>query len=319
MKEGTGMKVLLAGATGTFGIPLVRAFVAGGHEVIGLSRTPGKGDKLRALGVEPVIADVMDQTALLNAVDGLEADAVVHQATALKKIPMRHRDLAATNALRETGTTNMLAAARVVGARRFVTQSFLTGYGYGDWGDKVLTEDDPFAPPGRPGFEQHLAALRSTERQTFTADGIEGIALRYGSLYGPGGATEPMIGMLRRRRLPVPRGGGGITSLIYIDDAATATVAALQRGRSGEAYNVIDDEPVAWGRFFVALAKAFGTPLPREVPRWIFRFMPYAGAVMLGTYRLSNAKVGRELGWTPTARTYREGIPRLVQALDTRG
>jgi nucleoside-diphosphate-sugar epimerase len=319
MEEGTGMKVLLAGATGTLGIPLVRAFVAGGHEVIGLSRTPGKGDKLRALGAKPVIADIVDQTALLNAVEGLEADAVVHQATALKKIPMRHRDMAATNALREAGTTNMLAAARVVGARRFVTQSFLTGYGYGDWGSKVLAEDDPFAPPGRGKFEQHLAALRSTESQTFAADGIEGIALRYGSLYGPGGATEPLIGMLRRRRLPVPRGGGGITSLIYVDDAATATVAALERGRPGEAYNVVDDEPVAWGRFFGTLAKAFGAPPPREVPRWIFRFMPYAGAVMLGTYRLSNAKAGRELGWTPTARTYREGIQRLWEALGTGG
>jgi nucleoside-diphosphate-sugar epimerase len=89
--------------------------------------------------------------------------------------------------------------------------------------------------------------MRSTERQSFNADGIEGIALRYGSLYGPGGATEPMIEMLRRRRLPVPRGGGGITSLIYVEDAATATLAALERGRSGEAYNVVDDEPVAWG------------------------------------------------------------------------
>src|SRR4028119_1786494 len=237
---------------------------------------PGRGGKPRALGAEPVIADIMDQKALLNAVDGLEADAVVHQATALKKIPMRHRDMAATNAPREAGTTNMLAAARVIGARRFVTQSFLTGYGYGDWGDKVLTEDDPFAPPGRGKFEQHLAALRSTERQTLTADGIEGIALRYGSLYGPGGATEPMIGMLRRRRLPVPRGGGGVTSLIYIDDAATATVAALERGRSGEAYNVVDDEPVTWGRFFGALAKAFGAPPPRAGPRRLLPPLPSA-------------------------------------------
>jgi nucleoside-diphosphate-sugar epimerase len=132
MKEGTGMKILLAGATGTLGIPLVRALIASGHEVIGLSRTPGKGDKLRALGAEPLVADVMDQTALLNTVDRLKADAVIHQATALKKIPMRHRDMAATDALRQKGTTNMLGAARLVGARRFVTQSFLTGYGYGD-------------------------------------------------------------------------------------------------------------------------------------------------------------------------------------------
>jgi len=203
------MKVLLAGATGTLGVPLVRALVASGHDVIGLSRTPVKRDKLRKLGAEPLIADVMDGTAVLNAVDGLRADAVLHEMTALKKILTQHRDMAATDALREVGTANLLAAGQLVGARRFVTQSFFMGYGYGDWGDKVRTEDDPFATPGRGRFEQHLAAIRSTERQTFTADGIEGIALRYGSLYGPGGGTEQMIEMLRRRRLPVPAAGEG--------------------------------------------------------------------------------------------------------------
>jgi nucleoside-diphosphate-sugar epimerase len=121
--------------------------------------------------------------------------------------------------------------------------------------------------------------------------------------------------MLRRRRLPVPPGGGGITSLIYVEDAAAATVAALERGRSGEAYNVADDEPVRWGEFFGALAKTFGAPPPREVPRWVFRFMPYARAMMLGDHRISNAKAKRELLWTPSAPTYREGISRLVQAL----
>jgi nucleoside-diphosphate-sugar epimerase len=315
MKEGTGMKVLLAGATGTLGVPLVRALVASGHEVIGLSRSPGKGDKLRTLGAEPLVADVMDPEALLSAVEGLKADAVLHEMTALKKIPTRHRDMAATDALRIQGTTNLLAAARLMGARRFVTQSFFMGYGYGDWGDRVLTEEDPFAPPGQDAFERDLAAMRSTERQAFTAEGIEGIALRYGSLYGSGGATEPVIEMLRRRRLPVPRGGGGITSLIYVEDAAAATVAALERGRSGEAYNVADDEPVSWGEFFGTVAKAFGAPQPLEVPRWIFRFMPYARAMMMGYHRISSAKATRELGWTPTAPTYRQGIPRLAQAL----
>ena len=313
------MKVLLAGATGALGILLMRALIANGHEVIGLGRTPGKRDELLELGARPLIADVMDRAALLNAVDGLGADAVLHEMTALKKIPTRHRDMAATDALREVGTANLLAAARLMGARRFVTQSFFMGYGYGDWGDKVLTEDDPFAPPGRDKFEQDLA-MRSTERQTFTADGIEGIALRYGSLYGPGGATEPIIEMLRRRRLPVPRGGGGITSLIYVEDAAAATVAALERGRSGEAYNVADDEPVRWGEFFGALAKGFGAPPPREVlPRWVFRFMPYARAMMLGDHRISNAKAKRELGWTPSVPTYREGVSRLAEALGGRG
>jgi nucleoside-diphosphate-sugar epimerase len=313
------MKVLLAGATGTLGVPLVRALVASGHEVIGLSRTPGKRDLLRTLGAEPLIADVMDPEALLKAVEGLRADAVLHEMTALKKIPTLHRDMAATDALRIQGTANLLAAARQIGARRFVTQSFFMGYGYGDWGGRVLTEDDPFAPLRGDGFEQDLAAMRSTERQAFTADGIEGIALRYGALYGPGGASEPMIEMLRRRRLPVPRGGGGITSLIYVEDAAAATVAALERGRSGEAYNVADDEPVSWGEFFGALAKAFGAPRPREIPRWIFRFMPYARAMLMGDHRVSNAKAKRELGWTPSAPSFREGISRLVLALGGRG
>jgi nucleoside-diphosphate-sugar epimerase len=309
------MKVLLAGATGTLGVPLVRALVTSGHEVIGLSRTPGKRDLLRTLGAEPLVADVMDRQALLKALEGLKADAVLHEMTALKKIPTRHRDMAATDALRIQGTANLLAAARLMGARRFVTQSFFMGYGYGDWGDRVLTEDDPFASPGRGAFERHLAAMRSTERQAFTAEGIEGIALRYGSLYGPGGGSEQMIEMLRRRRLPVPHRGGGITSFIYVEDAAAATVAALERGRSGEAYNVGDDEPVSWGEFFRVVAKAFGAPQPREVPRWIFRFMPYARAMLMGDHRISNAKAKRELLWTPSAPTYREGISRLVQAL----
>src|SRR5215208_1307775 len=316
---GKDMKVLLAGASGTLGVPLVRALVTSGHEVIALSRTPGKLDLLRTLGAELLVADVMDRQALRKALEALKADAVLHEMTALKKIPTRHRDMAATDTLRIQGTTNLLAAARVMGARRFVTQSFFMGYGYSEWGDKVLTEDDPFAPPGRDKFEQDLAAMRSTERQTFIADGIEGIALRYGSLYGPGGATEPIIEMLRRRRLPVPPGGGGITSLIYVEDAAAATVAALERGRSGEAYNVADDEPVRWGEFFGALAKAFGAAPPREVPRWVFRFMPYARAMMLGDHRISNAKAKRELSWTPSAPTYRDGISRLVQALGERG
>jgi nucleoside-diphosphate-sugar epimerase len=313
------MKVLLAGATGTLGGPLVRALLAASHEVIGLGRTPGNRDKLRTLGAQPLIADVMDRAALLDAVAGLKADAVLHEMTALKKIPTLHRDMARTDALREVGTANLLAAARSVGARRFVTQSFFMGYGYGDWGDRALTEAYPFAPPERGAFERHLAAMRSTERQAFTAEGIEGVALRYGSLYGPGGGTEPMIEMLWRRRLPVPRGGGGITSLIFVEDAAAATVAALERGRSGEAYNVADDEPVSWGVFFGAVAKAFGTPQPREVPRWVFRFMPYARAMMLGDHRLSNAKAKRELGWTPSAPTYREGISRLAEALGEEG
>jgi len=309
------MKVLLAGATGAIGTPLVAALLAGGHEVFGLSRTPGSDERLLALGAEPVIADAMDRDGLLAAVGGLQVDAVIHELTALKKIPMRHRDMATTDALRQLGTANLLAVARATGARRFVTQSFFAGYGFYDHGAHVLTEDDAFAPTTHDAFEPHVAAMRSAEQQTFTADGIEGIALRYGAFYGPGAGTEAMLDLLRGRRLPVPRDGGGTISCVYIEDAAAATVAALEKGRPGQAYNVVDDQPVSWGDFLGALADAFGTPPPLPVPRWMLRIAPFAYMFLTSTVRVSNAKAKRELGWTPSAPTYRDGIARTAQAL----
>jgi nucleoside-diphosphate-sugar epimerase len=250
------MRVLVAGATGTIGVPLVRALVARGHRVHGLTRDPANRRLLTGLGAEPVVADALDRGALLAAVQGRAADAVIHQLTALKKPPARHRDMAQTNALRTVGTANLLAAAAAVGARRFVTQSMVFGYGYGDHGQEPITEDDPFGPPGRGRFTQHLAALRSAEDQTWSAAGIDGVALRYGLCYGPGRAIQGLVEPLRRRRVPIPPEGGGVMSWVYIDDAAAATVAALERDRAAQAYNVVDDEPVRWGDFVGALARA---------------------------------------------------------------
>src|SRR5947209_2714278 len=145
------MKVLIAGASGALGTPLTRALIAGGHEVLGLARSPESMDRLTHLGAHPILANVMDRDDLLRAVKGVQADAVIHALTALKKTPLRHQDMYATNALRDVGTTNLLAAAREVGARRFVAESMTLGYGYGDWGEKVITEDGPFAPAGKIG------------------------------------------------------------------------------------------------------------------------------------------------------------------------
>jgi nucleoside-diphosphate-sugar epimerase len=309
------MKVLVAGSTGALGVPLVRALTAGGHEVAGLTRNPANRDKLRALGARPLVADVLDRPGLLRAVDGLTADAVVHLATAFRDMPMRHHGMAASNALRTQGTANMLAAARAVGAGRFLAESMIFGYGYGDWGDRVLTEEDPpFGPPGRnAGLEAHLAAMRSSTRQTLGADGIEGVSLRYGGFYGPGVASGAIVELLRRRRLPVLH-GAGVISLVWIDDAAAATVAALERGRAGQAYNVVDDEPVAWATFLRALAQAVGAPPPRELPAWLLRPANYAHAAFTTSMRVSGAKARRELGWTPSVPTWREGIPRIAAA-----
>lgn len=186
------MRVLLAGATGAVGTPLTRALLEAGHEVVALTRRRGGAPD----GTTELVADALDRDGLLAAVRGLKVDAVMHQLTALRKAPMRHSGMAPTNRLRIEGTANLLAAARAVGARRFVTQSNLFGYGYGNLGDHFLTEKDTFGQGGYGRFDQHIAALRSTEEQTFNAEGIDGIALRYGAFYGAPG--DPLIEMIEQ-------------------------------------------------------------------------------------------------------------------------
>src|SRR5579884_3210509 len=157
------MKVLLAGATGAIGLPLTRSLIAHGHEVIGLSRTSNGTERLRQLGAQVVVADVLDRENLLQALKDVRADAVIHELTALKRIPLRHVAMALTNTLRTTGTAHLIEAARVVGAHRFLVQSFFAGYGYFDHGPRLLTEGDPFGLPTHDAFALHVAAMRSAE------------------------------------------------------------------------------------------------------------------------------------------------------------
>ncbi len=315
------MKVLLAGATGALGIPLVRALIAGGHQVLGMTRTPENQDHLSHLGAHPVVADVMDRDGLLRAVEGLHADAIIHALTALKKTPLRHRDMYATDALHDVGTTNLLAAARAVGARKFVAESMTMGYGYGDWGTQVITEECPFAPPGRSSeLERHVAGFRSLERQiqeVTQAGWIEGVSLRYGAFYGPA-SLPPILALLRRRSLPLPDGGRAVMSWIYLEDAAAATVVGLERGKGGQAYNIVDDEPVRIKDFFALLSQQAHTPMPFSLPSWAMRLMaPYATDFFTTSMHVSNAKAIGELGWRPVAApSYRQGIPRALHVLD---
>ncbi len=315
------MKVLIAGASGALGTPLTRALIAGGHEVLGLARSPESMDHLSHLGAHPILVNVMDRDDLLRAVKGVQADAVIHALTALKKTPLRHQGMYATNALRDGGTTNLLAAAREVGARRFVAESIALGYGYGDWGEKVITEDCPFAPAGRSSqLERHMAGMRSLERQIWEATQagwIEGISLRYGYFYGPA-SLVPILAMLRRRSLPLPDGGRAVTSWIYLEDAAAATVAALERGKAGEAYNIVDDEPVRNKDFFTFLCQQAHLPKPFSLPSWMMRpLAPLATDFFATSMRVSNAKATRELGWKPVvAPTYRQGIQQALEVLD---
>ncbi|MBF6328594.1 NAD-dependent epimerase/dehydratase family protein [Nocardia transvalensis] len=302
------MRILLAGATGTIGSALVPQLLSAGHSVLGLTRNPAGAERLAGLGVRPVIADMMNADALLAAVAGLRADAVVHQATALTRTPTRHRDLYATDALRDEGTRNLLRAARIVGAERFVTQSFFLGYGWKDHGSTPLTEDRPFAQLGRGPYDRHLRSLRSNEDQVL---GFGGIALRYGLFYGPEQSTFGLMDSLRRRKLPVPRHASNLHP-IHIADAAAATVAALERGRPGQAYNIADDEPVDMGDYLDALAAIAGAPAPRRVPGWLLRATPYLHGLLVGTHiRLDTTEARRELGWTPQYPTYRDGFAAL--------
>jgi nucleoside-diphosphate-sugar epimerase len=303
------MRVVVAGATGAIGVPLVRDLVDHGHQVIGVTRSAQSAADNGNIWAGAIVANVLDAESLRSAARPIRADAVIHQLTALARPPIRYRDLDQTNDLRTRGTRHLLQLAAAVGATRFVTQSFFGGYGYGDHGEAMLTEGDHFGPPSRSaGLERALAAMQSAEQQVLTSADVEGVALRYGLFYGPGRPLDPMLAMLRRRQFPIPRSGGGTLSYVYVPDAARATVAALERGRAGQAYNVCDDEPAPWGTFISAVANTFGAPPPLRVPSWILRAAPYAHAFLTSTIRLSNQRAKDELDWLPTASTYREGL-----------
>ncbi|MFJ7297219.1 NAD-dependent epimerase/dehydratase family protein [Streptomyces collinus] len=299
--NGTSQSILLAGASGVLGRHITRALTEAGHKVTGLGRSRENG----------IRADLMDRDALLRAVDGHHFDTVVHAATALRKPPMRDRDMYATDALRTEGTAHLVEAARATGARRFVVESMAFGYGYGDHGDRPLTEDDLFGPRGAtPALERHIAGMRTKERLAFEAEGLDGIALRLGLFYGPGG-TEALLPLLRRRQLPLPGDRGRVLPWVELTDAARAVVAAVERGRPGQAYNIADGTPMGFRAHVEAVARTFGLPKPLNVPLWFLKPMSYAHTVMSSRLRMSCAKAERELAWTPRYASSHEGLAAL--------
>lgn len=288
------MRVLIAGATGAIGRPLTQALTAAGHRVLGLARSESAAQVIEGMGGTAVRADAMDRDGLLRAVDGMSADAVIHQLTALAKPTRTLEENDPGTALRKRGTAHLLEAAAVLGAERILTQSMVTGYGYLDHGQKVLTEDDPFGVTTGSVADIVVGGLVSTEEQVL---GVGGIALRYGLFYGPGTWFDPTPGA---RGLPVPRNGGGVVSWIHVADAAAATLAALERGRAGQAYNIVDDSPRTWGAVAAAMAQARGGRALRLPGRLLRLAVPYVGALMLDTtVRVSHDKATGELGWNP--------------------
>jgi nucleoside-diphosphate-sugar epimerase len=302
------MRVFVAGAAGAIGRRLVPQLVAAGHSVVATTRSTGKAKQLENLGAEPVVVDGLDAAAVGAAVAKAEPDAIVHQMTALSgSIDLRHfdRTFEVTNQLRTTGTDNLLAAALATGVRRFIAQSF-TGWPNQRSGGAVKSESDPLDPHPPKQQRRTLDAIRYLERAV-TAAPLEGVVLRYGSFYGPD-ATEEMLELLRKRRMPIVGDGGAVWSMIHLDDAASATVAALTRGRG--IYNIVDDDPAPVADVLTALADLLGAKPPRHLPVWLARLAAGEVAVsMLTQIRASsNAKARRELGWAPRWSSWRDGF-----------
>jgi nucleoside-diphosphate-sugar epimerase len=312
------MRVLVAGASGALGKQLVPRLVAASHEVVGTTTSPGKSEALREAGADPVVLDVLDADAVMAAVARAEPEVIVHQATALASLgSMRNPDeeFELTNRLRTEGTDHLLAAAGAAGARRFVAQSY-TGWPYARVGGPVKTEDDPLDPSPVQTMRRTHEAIRHLESAVAGAVGLEGLVLRYGGFYGPGTSIDEggaHADLIRRRRFPIVGSGAGVWSFVHIDDAAAATVAAVEQGSAG-IYNIVDDDPAPVSEWLPALAAAIGAKPPRHVPAWLGRLAAgEAGVVLMTEVRgASNAKAKRELGWQQAYPTWREGFKTLA-------
>jgi nucleoside-diphosphate-sugar epimerase len=300
------MRVFVAGATGAIGSRLVPQLVERGHHVIGTSRTHEMARQLNAVGAEPIVLDLLDPRAVREAVVSARPDAIVHQATALSgATDMKHfdRSFAATNRLRTEGTNALLAAAHEAGARRVVAQSY-AGWPYERTGSGVKTEDDPLDPDPVPAMRETLDAIRHLEEAVV---GAGGLALRYGGFYGS--PSDAQLELVRKRQLPIVGDGDGVWSFVHLDDAASATVLALERGDPG-VYNVVDDEPTPVREWLPALAEAIGARPPRHVPVWLARLLAgEVGVVLMTEVRgASNMKAKQELGWALRHPSWRQGF-----------
>jgi nucleoside-diphosphate-sugar epimerase len=307
------MRVFVAGASGALGTRLVPQLIHAGHEVVGTHHSPANAELLRRLGAKPVMLDLLDASAVREAVLESAPEAIVHEATALGNATWgRNFDkvFARTNQLRTKGTDALLAAAREADVHRFIAQSFAS-YRYARQGGPIKTEDDPLHPTAPANAQESFAAMNYLE-QAVTDFG--GIVLRYGGFYGA--ANDGLIEPVRRRLYPIIGDGGGITSWIHLEDAASATVLALEH--DGPAiYNIVDDEPAPLREWLQVFAQALGAKPPRHFPTWLARLLAGEAAVVMGTDArgASNAKAKRELAWTPRYPSWREGFPAVYSAL----
>src|SRR5947207_353946 len=308
------MKVFVTGATGAIGRFLLPQLLENGHEVVALTRSADKAELIERTGASAVIADPLNKQQLTAAVRRAEPEVIIHQLTALSGVGNFRKldqDFALTNRFRTEVTDTLLAAARTIGVQRFIAQSFC-GWPYAKKGGPVKTEEDPLDPKPPESFSKTLAAIRYVEDKTRSVTYLDALALRYGFFYGPGtaiGKGGSVYKMVKKRKLPVIGGGGGIWSFTHISDAARATVAAISHGAAG-VYNVVDDEPAKVATWLPALAKAIGAKPPYKIPHWLGELIVgKEGVSMMTQIRgCSNAKAKRELNWTPIYPSWRVGF-----------
>jgi 2-alkyl-3-oxoalkanoate reductase len=318
------VRVFIAGATGVLGRRLVPMLLSDGHDVVGTTRSKPKAMGLRQAGAQAIVLDALNGAAMHSAVRAARPEVIVHELTALEgrtDIRTMEQGLELTNRLRTQGTDILISAARESGVRRMVAQSY-TGWPNERDGGPVKTEQDPLDRDPPTPMRAALEAIEYIEHAVTHTRGLEGVVLRYGTFYGPGTTLSEggeHVEQIRRRRFPVVGDGEGVWSFVHIDDAASATMAAIERGRPG-VYNIVDDEPARVSEWLPALAEAIGAKPPRHVPVWLARLLiGEAGVSMMTSVRgSSNAKAKHELGWLPRYPSWRSGFRLGLGRVDER-
>jgi nucleoside-diphosphate-sugar epimerase len=301
------VRVFVAGGTGVVGQRLVSQLVARGHQVTATTTSAAKLGLLERLGADGVVMDGLDAVSVGEAVAAAQPAAIVHQMTSIARKPdMRHMDrwFAATNRLRTEGTDHLLAAAEATGVSHFVAQGYASWNGIreGGW---VKTEEDRLDPMAGTPAAPVMGALRHAEEAVVKAGGA---VLRYGWFYGPG-ALDELVKLVRKRQFPLVGGGTGYSSWVHLDDAASATVLAVEQKVQG-VFNIVDDEPAPASEWLPYLAACAGAKPPMRVPVWLARLLAgeVAVTVMTEGRGFSNAKAKRELGWQLRYPSWRQGF-----------
>lgn len=320
------MKIFLAGATGAVGKRLLSMLVAAGHTVTGTTRSARKAEAIRSAGASAEVMDALNQREVLQTVERAEPDVIIHQLTAIPaNLNLRRfaSEFALTDRLRTEGTDYLLAAARSTGSRRFIAQSYL-GWPYERTGTWVKSEEDPLVLSPEPEMRRTLQAIRYLESAVLGPSAIEGFVLRYGSFYGPGtslGQGGSTVEEVRRRRVPIVGKGTAYWSFVHIDDAASATLAAVEAISPG-LYNICDDDPAPVSEWLPYLASTIGAPAPRHIPIWLARLAigKHGVAMMTEARGASNQKAKSlmrwKLAWPSWRMGFREGLGNAIQQID---